>query len=170
MEASVLFAGVLDPGERLIWSGQPRKQVFAMAGFNFALLATGLGYIFGKMQGLQKAPLPPVLEFELVLVGLMLLAAGYLLGTRIFRAWTTAYAVTDRRLLATIGRDRRQIRTLWLTDVDNIRTEYRPKMGKVLSFRQRGHVRPVFWPINDVERVRKLIETARAAATSQAAA
>lgn len=167
MDGSALFEGLLDPGERLLWSGQPRKRVFAVAGINFAILAAGLGYVFGKMQGLEKAPLPPVLEFQLALVGVMLMAAGYLLGTRIFRAWTTAYAVTDRRLLAAMGR---QCRTVPLAELDTIKTEYRPKMGKVLFFRRQGAVRPIVWPVSDVEQVRELIENARSAASSPAAA
>lgn len=169
MEGAALFETVLDPGERLLWSGQPRKPAFAMAGLNFAILTAGLGYVFGKIHRSQTAPMPPALELQLILVALMLVAAGYLLGTRIFRAWKTAYAVTDRRLLAAMAPNRHQIRAVSLADLDVVKTEYRPKMGKVLLFRRQGSVRPFVWAVSDVEQVRQLIEAAQAAASSQAA-
>jgi hypothetical protein len=168
MDGASLFETVLDPGERLLWSGQPRKRVFAFAGVNFAILTVGLGYIFGKMRRLQTAPLPTALELELVLVAFMFVAAGYMLGTRIFRAWKTAYAVTDRRLLTALGLNCPQLRTVLLADLDAVKTEYRPKMGKVILFRRRGGLQPFVWAVSDVEQVRKLIETARSA-SSQAA-
>lgn len=169
MDVASQFQTVLDPGERLLWTGQPRKLIFAVAGFNFAVLTVGLGYIFGKMQRLQTAPLPPVLELELVLVAFMLVAVGWMLGMRIFRAWKTAYAVTDRRLLTALGLNRPQVRTVPLADLDAVKTEYRPKMGKVLLFHRRGGSKPFVWAVSDVEQVRKLIETARTAPSSSAA-
>jgi len=169
MDGSALFAPVLEAGERLLWSGEPRKLIFAVAAFNFAILTVGLGYIFGKIHRLQTAPLPRVLEFELVLVAIMLVAVAYMLGTRIFRAWKTAYAVTDRRLLTALGPDRSHIRSVLLADLDAVKVEYRPKMGKVLLFRRRGGLRPWVWAVGDVDAVRQLIESARTAASSQAA-
>jgi hypothetical protein len=168
MDGSALFEAVLDPGERLLWSGQPRKLILGVAGFNFAILTVGLGYIFGKLQRLQTAPLPFVLEMELVLVAFMLLAAGYLLGKRIFRGWITAYAVTDHRLLMALGAHRDRIRSMPLDELDAVKTEYRPRMGKVLSFRRRGYSKPWVWVIGDVEQARNLIETSRNAASSSA--
>lgn len=167
MDGSALFETVLDPGERLLWSGEPRKLIFGIAGFNCAVLATGLGYAFGKMHRLQRAPLPLILEIELVFVAFMFLAAGYMLGTRIFRAWRTAYAVTDRRLLIAMGSNRHKIRSVPLAELNEVKTEYRPKMGKVLTFRRRGGSKLLVWAVSDVDGVRKLIETARTVSETQ---
>lgn len=89
MDGSVIFETVLDPGERLLWSGAPRKPILAVAGFNFAVLTVGLGYISGKLTRLQTAPLPAVLKVEFILVAFMFLFLAYMLGRRIFRAWRT---------------------------------------------------------------------------------
>jgi len=169
MDGSALFASLLDPGERLLWTGEPRKLIFAVAGGNFAILTVGLGYLFGKLLRLQRTPLPLVLELELVLVGFMLVGVGYMLGTRILRAWKTAYALTDRRLLTVVGWKRNQMRSVPLADLDAVKTEYRPKMGKVLLLRPRGASKPWVWAVGDVNGVRHLIESARSAASSQAA-
>jgi hypothetical protein len=184
MDGSALFQTVLDPGERLLWSGQPRKLTLCVAAVNFAGLAVGLVYAFTKTLRLQTAPLPPILELELVLVAAMFAAVGYLLGTRLFRAWNTAYAATDRRLLMAVGPNRTGIRTVLLADLDPVTTEYRPKVGKVLLFRRRGpeHL-PVWsfletgqpdswkpaWAVSDIDDVRKLIEAARTALSARAA-
>jgi hypothetical protein len=169
MDRSALFETLLDPGERILWSGQPRRLIFAVAGLNFAVLTVGLGYIFGKMQRLQTAPLPAVLELELALVAFMLVAVGWMLGMRIFRAWNTSYAVTDRRLLTALGLNRTQVRTVPLADLDTVKTEYRPKMGKVLLFHRRGGSKTFIWAVSDVEQVRKLIEAARTVLCAAAA-
>lgn len=173
MDGSVLFETVLDPGERLLWSGQPRKYTLCFAGLNFVALAVGLGYVFTKTLGMQAAPLPVVLKTELVLVGTMFATVGYLLISRLLRAWNTAYGLTDRRLLMAVGPSRHAIRTVSLAELDPVVTEYRPKVGKVLVVSRRGACHPnpsrFVWAVRDVEGVRKLIETARTVATTAAA-
>lgn len=57
-----------------------------------------------------------------------------------------------------------QIRSMPLAELDAVTTEYGPEIGKVLSFRLRGESKPRVWAVNDVDKVRNLIESARTAA------
>lgn len=169
MGGAGLFERVLGPGERLLWSGQPRKYTLLFAGMNFVALAVGLVYIFTKTFRMQTEPLPFVLKVELVLVGAMFATVGHLLVSRLLRSWKTAYALTDRRLLMAEGPDGHAIRDVSLAELDPVKTEYLPKVGKVLVFSRRGGERLPVWAVRDVEGVRKLIEAARTAASSRAA-
>jgi hypothetical protein len=173
MDGAGLFHSVLEPGEHLLWTGQPRKYTLGMAGLNFIFLAVGLVWIFNKTLRLQTAPLPPALDIELVLVATLFVWVGYLLVSRLLRSWKTSYALTDRRLLMAVGPSRHRIREFPLTELDAVVTEYRPKVGKVLvlSWRATGHSNPerLVWAVRDVEGVRKLIEAARTAVSSKAA-
>jgi hypothetical protein len=173
MDGSSLFQIMLDPGERLLWTGQPRKYALSVAGLNFVVLAVGVAWVFMKTLGLQPAPLPLVLKIELVLVAAMFAWVGYLLVSRLLRGWKTAYALTDRRLLMAVGLSREKIRTVPLAELADVKTEYRPKVGKVLVLDRRGSGHPnpekLVWAVRDVERVRTLIEAARTTASSRAA-
>jgi hypothetical protein len=159
MDAEDLFEPVLDPDERLLWSGVPRKLILTAAAVNFALLTVLLGYICGKMTRLRTAPFSAGLKVEVILVAFMFLALGYTLGRRVFRSWKTVYAVTDRRLWMALGPH--EIRSTPLAELDAVQTEYRPRTGKVLSFRLRDESKPRVWAIKDAEKVRHLIESAR---------
>jgi hypothetical protein len=124
------------------------------------------------------------LQLELIAWAGMFVVTGIFLGRWIWRLWTTAYAVTNHRLLVAVGARHENIRTVALEALDPVRIVLLPRSGKWLFFSLRGtsgvpeEQRPPVWKflvtgqpdkrnarwlVRDPERERDLIETARTA-------
>jgi hypothetical protein len=133
------------------------------------------------MWDMRPVPMPMLLQLELILLAAMVTIGGGYLGYLIYGTWITAYAVTDRRLLMAVGRQRDKMRNVTLADLAPARIVSRPRIGKMLLFLKvdwtAGSVSSQVWTFiesgktdtwkrpwtpADAERVRQLIETARA--------
>jgi hypothetical protein len=191
MDSSALFQTVLNPGERLLWTGQKQRLMACMLAFLYIFATVEIVRTYGIVAS-KVGRFPVFLQLELIALAGMFVAAGVFLGGRIWRLWNTAYAVTNHRLLVAVGAGRENIRTVALEALDPVRIVLLPKSGKWLLFCLRGtfdmpkEQRPPVWKflvsgqpdnrnskwlVRDPERVRDLIETARTAkATSNTSA
>jgi hypothetical protein len=71
METLALLQSVLEPGERLLWSGRP-KRIPATALAIPLMTLIGFGDVFRKVLIMQRQPLPFYLQMELIAVGALL--------------------------------------------------------------------------------------------------
>jgi hypothetical protein len=106
----------LEPGEQVLWQGQPRQGSF----FGPGVAATGVGLVmagillaFGLGGHVLASDLRRLWAILGVLAGLIVLARGW---SR--RAGLWSYAVTDRRLLSVLGR--RLIRSVTPSQLDRM--------------------------------------------------
>jgi hypothetical protein len=106
----------LEPGEQVLWQGQPRQGSF----FGPGVAATGVGLVmagillaFGLGGHVLTSDLRRLWAILGVLAGLIVLARGW---SR--RAGLWSYAVTDRRLLSVLGR--RLIRSVTPSQLDRM--------------------------------------------------
>jgi hypothetical protein len=191
MDGSALFQTLLHPGERLLWTGRPRRESACMLAFLYIFITVEIVRT-GRIVASKVGPFPVFLRVELIVLAGMFVVAGLFLGCRIWRFWTTAYAVTDRRLFLAVGARRENMRTVALEALDPVRIVLGSRSAKWLRFCLRGtsgvpkEQRPPVWKflvsgqpdnrnagwlVRDPERVRDLIETARTAkATSNTSA
>jgi hypothetical protein len=171
------FAGVLNPGERLIWTGQPKRRIQAVLRPRYlVMLAAVIGCALVTWMSHLAGPLPIWAQIELIAAGGVFVAPLWFLGRE---ARATAYAVTSRRLLMAIGP---QIREVSLGELGPMRIHYVREYGTVLDFSRRGDgsragsgatpavwtfldtgkrdrvYRP--WSVDDPEAVRQLIDAA----------
>jgi hypothetical protein len=184
MAANALFARTLEPGERLIWEGRPRRDAPLLVGFLYFILVSQLAVIFPKALRPHNASLPLLLQAELIAMGALFALAGIPIVVRIYRAWASAYAITDNRLLMAVGKGPRAIRTIALTTLGEVGI-LRRKGVAALYFRGRGDTlipkpqttgvwryadtheidkRRHVWLVRDPDAVRQIIEAARASA------
>jgi hypothetical protein len=191
MDGAALFQKVLDPGERLLWTGQPRLVPLWKAGLQYLAMLAGFGFVLRQLLMDRAEPLPPFLEVELTVLLALCGIPGFFLLRQIRRARSTAYALTDRRLFIAVGPRREKIRTVALSAIAPVGVVRHLKSGKVLFFCARGNESlpnggqmPVWtfltsgvtdkwtpvWNVRDPEYVQQLIESARNAATKVAAA
>ena len=105
------FSGCLDPGERVLWAGQPRQGIFFRSSdvfiIPFSLLWGGFAIFWETMVLTQtrhgkNAPAPVRIIFPLwgipfVLLGLYLIFGRFFVDS--WRRRRTWYGVTDRRAL-----------------------------------------------------------------------
>jgi hypothetical protein len=189
MDGSALFQTVLHPGERLLWTGRPRRESACMLAFLYVFIAVEIWRTY-RIVAPRTGPLPVYLQLELIVLAAMFVAAGIFLGRRIWRTWNTAYALTNQRLFAAVDAKREKVRTVALEALDPVRIVRLPKNGKGLAFCLRGtagmpreHRPPVWkllgsgqpapgsaiWSVRDPIGVAQLIETARTAVRATAA-
>jgi hypothetical protein len=191
MDGAALFQKVLEPGERLLWTGQPRLLPLWKAGLQYLAMLGGFGLVLRQAIMDQAEPLPTFLAVEpIVLLGLCGIP-GFFLLRQILRARSTAYALTDRRLFMAVGLRREKIRAVALAAIAPVGVVRHLKSGKVLSFCASGNESlpnggqmPVWtfltsgvtdkwtpvWNVRDPEYVQQLIESARTSAASAEAA
>jgi len=176
------LASVLQPGERLIWIGKPKRRDWARPKtLHLVTIAAALGWILERLTSYCLGPFPASVEIVIIAAGgaLALMVPFWFVGHQI-RA--TAYAVTSQRLLMALGPNRRQIREITLGTLGSVRVHRVRWFGKVLDFAKRGDgtragsgARPTVWTllengtpdkryapwsVDDAESVRRLIETA----------
>jgi hypothetical protein len=142
---------------------------------------------FQLLLSVRTDPMPVLLELDLMVLAAMFAAGGGFLGFLLRRTWSTAYAVTDQRLLIAVGQRRDRIRNIALADLALVRIVARPRVGKMLFFYKippalRSGPAGVFtlletaeslswkppWTPSDAESVGQVIETARANITADA--
>jgi hypothetical protein len=101
------FAGYLDPGEKVLWAGQPRQGVYLRSNdwiaIPFSMLWGGFA-IFWEVMALSsshsKGPAPiifPIFGIPFVVIGLYMMVGRFFVD-----AWQrrrTWYGITDRRAL-----------------------------------------------------------------------
>jgi hypothetical protein len=167
---------VLHSGESLIWMGKPKGGGLAVPSLparQLVVIAVGLGLILEMLVDHWAGPLPALAKVELFAAGALLMAPLYWLGRE---ARNTTYAVTNQRLLMSVGPDRAQIRELTLAELGPAVIYHHRDYGRVLSFGKRGprNATSVWtfldggkadkwfdpWCVDDPEAVRQLIETA----------
>ena len=179
MDALALLHSVLEPGERLLWSGQPKRTV----GSSLVALAIpvmmlfGFGNVFKTLLTKQREPLPLYLEMELVAVAGVLVLPFVFYWYRLRQAGITTYAVTNQRLLIAVGPEREKIRTLNIRALARVRMAPSRQGGRALFFSVRGKEsvwifltsgkadkwRGPIWRVDDPEFLERLIESTRAA-------
>jgi hypothetical protein len=191
MDGSAMFQTVLQPGERLLWTGRPRREAACMLAFLYLFITVEIVRT-SRIVASKVGAFPVFLQLELIALAGMFIVAGVFLGRRVWRFWNTAYAVTDHRLLVAVGASRENIRTVTLEALDPVKVVLGSRSGKRLRVCLRGtsgmprEQRPpawkflvsgqsdktnTMWLVRDPERVRDLIETARTAkATSNTSA
>jgi hypothetical protein len=183
MDGSALFQKVLNPGERLLWTGRSRRDSACMLAFLYIFITVEIVRTY-RIVAPKVSPLPVYLQLELIALAGMFVAAGVFLGRRIWRAWNTAYCLSDRRLFVAVGARRENISTVTLESLDPVRVAIVRRAGRSLLFCLRGTSgmpreqwppvwkslvtgQPVkgsaMWRVSDPVRVGKLIESARTA-------
>jgi hypothetical protein len=117
MDGTAVFQTVLNPGERLHWTGRKQRLVACILGVMYIFITVAI-----VRTGRIAAPrLPVFLQLELIAWAGMFVVAGVFLGRGIWRLWNAAYAVTNHRLLVAVGADRDNLRTVALEALDPVR-------------------------------------------------
>jgi hypothetical protein len=150
MDCVALFNGVLDPGERLVWSYQPRQRSnhpqlrFAIVAF---LPWLGSLTLIWDVFGNGARPLPSGLR------ALLLCVAGYFFALPLLlNAWSrrwaqhTAYALTSQRLLMAVGPRREDVRAIALTALGRVQMVNNQGVGKSLLLSARLPRKSFFGP------------------------
>lgn len=185
MDGRALFQSVLNPRENLLWIGEPP----CASGRRLGAAAIGLLFVFTVALFFRNAPIPPHMGFQRI--------AGLVFGVALFCTIpfslirfslrgdrTKAFALTDHRLLMTVGPGREDVRMVALKALAPVEVmrDSRGRHDKMLRFSLPGtrYVRPIWtcldsgradawsessWYVDDPDAVRKLIEDARIAAT-----
>ena len=191
MDRLALFQTVLNSGERLLWTGRPRRESACMLAFLYIFITVEIVRT-SRIVSSKVGPFPVFLQLELIALAGLFIVAGVFLGRRVWRFWNTAYAVTDHRLLVAVGASRENMRAVALEALDPVRIVLGSRSGKRLRVCLRGtsgmprDQRPpvwrflvsgqpdntnTMWLVRDPESVRDLIESARTAmATSNTSA
>jgi hypothetical protein len=185
MNGRALFQRVLNPRENLLWIGKPpcasRRRLGAVA--------IGLLFVFTVALFFRNAPIPPHMGFQRTAelffgVALFCTIPFSLIrfGLRGDRA--KAYALTNQRLLMTVGPRREDVRMVALAALAPVEIMRRPKHDKMVQFSLTGtgllrYAQPIWtrldngradawsdssWYVDDPVAVQKLIEDARIAA------
>jgi len=185
MDCCALFQSVLNPREELLWTGGPPWP----SGRRLGAVAIGLLFVLAGALFFMNAPIPPHMGFQRttgLLIGVVLFCAipcsliwFGLRGDRM-----KAYALTDQRLLMTVGPRREDVRMVALTALASVEVTRRWKHDKMVQFSLTAagplrYARPIWtcldsgrvdalsnssWYVVDPDAVRKLIESARIAA------
>src|SRR6202042_967528 len=159
--------------------GRRQRQLACMLAFMYVFITVEIVRT-ARLVASKVSPLPVFLQLELIALAGMFVIAGLFLARRIWRIWSTVYAVTNHRLLLAVGARRENIRTVALEVLDPVKTVLLPRSGKWLFFCLRGtsgmprEQRPpvwrflvsgqpdktnTMWLVPDPESVRDLIET-----------
>jgi hypothetical protein len=135
MDGRALSQSVLNPRESLLWTGVP---LFA-SGRRLGAVAIGLLFVFTVGLFFGNAPIPPHMGFRRM--------AGLVLGVALFCSIpfslirfglrgdrTKAYALTNQRLLMTVGQRREDIRMVALTALAPVEVMRQSKHDKMVQF------------------------------------
>ncbi len=121
---------VLQPEERLLWSGRPDPRRFALQtlpifilgvpwiAFAIYWIASALGFRMPDFSGENPLGFWPLFGLVFILMGLVLMA---LPGLAYRRANRTVYAITDRRCLIITAGDRTYVDAYGEEDIGSIR-------------------------------------------------
>ncbi len=146
-----LFAGVLEPDERLIWTGRPRRrwitqtEYFSVAFSCCALTIGTLGLLMSVTGGYGSSGPGFLVSIFFVVVGLLVAAVN--IGSARRRRVRSIYALSDRRVLWIVtGRDSiiRSVpfaSSVILVDRSRRRTEGTVRFGDPRAAHRRGFTR-----------------------------
>jgi hypothetical protein len=137
MDGSARFQAVLDPGERLLWTGRALRYPVYQMTFIYLVWIVGLGRVLVRAL-LKMGPLPTLLQVNLAVLAAMFAAASIYSGNKSWKIWNTAYGLTDRRLFMAIGSGREKIRVVTLEALDPVKIVLLARRGKWLRFCLRG--------------------------------
>ena len=118
----LIVSKLLQPGERVIWQGEPDPWVACrrlIPALLFMSLWTG-GVLFAAWNLVFPAKPAPNATFGLVVVGAMLVFGGaswFRALKSFFDCWNTIYVLTGRRLMITAGGDTRSFTGAALSDL-----------------------------------------------------
>ena len=138
-EFSQVFQDELNPGERLLWSGQPQRGVFFRTSdifmIPFSLFWGGFAIFWMVMALTEGAPIFFTLfGLPFVLVGLYLIIFRFF-----FDSWSrskTFYAVTDQRVILLSGVFNRGVTSISLRNLGEIHLEVRNDGRGTITFGQ----------------------------------
>lgn len=131
-----IFQTDLNPGERLLWTGQPRRGIFLRSGdvflIPFSLVWGGFAIFWEVSVLVSGAPIFMALfGIPFVLIGLYMMVGRLLVDA--YRRRSVYYAVTDQRILIYSGVSVRELKTLDLAVLPGVQlTEKRNGSGSIL--------------------------------------
>jgi hypothetical protein len=180
MDGTVLFQSVLEPGERLVWTGRysrtPAGHILSL--LIGVVLMTVVVNTFRKVIAARTEPLPMLLQVELGALAVLILFMMLWPFRQYFKMKEAAYAVTDRRLLVAVGPEREKMREVALNALNPVKVMQTRGLKVVfLTLRGQGETAPVWtflgsgaidkwgshsWHVDDPESVCQVIETTRA--------
>ncbi len=134
MDGAALFQKVLEPGERLLWTGQPRLLPLWKAGLQYLAILAGFCFVLDQLLMDRAEPLPPFLAVELIVLLALCGIPGFFLLRQIRRTRSTAYALTDRRLFMAVGLRREKIRAVALSAIAPVGVVRISNRGKCCPF------------------------------------
>ncbi len=181
-DMSNIFRGELNPGERILWSGQPRQGIIFRAGdlffIPFGLIWGGFALFFAYMTIAGGAPL------VVVLIGVVFGALGaYVIVGRFFvdmlQRRNTYYALTDKRAIIMSGIFAQHIKALLIKNLSEVGVTTRRNGTGTITFGSSHpfgwmyggsgfpnmglyHVAPSFELIRDVKSVYQIVKLVQA--------
>ena len=121
---------LLDPGERLLWSGQPNPLRYAQSRSGISVIAGLAALVFAQIWTTTAHDGNPWLGAVFFLIAFVLLLSPL---WRMWRGYRTAYGVTDRRALTVIGRPFTRQINVPLDQIHSVEVRPRPgRLGDVL--------------------------------------
>jgi uncharacterized membrane protein len=177
-DTSNRFQGELNPGEQILWSGQPHQGVILRAAdlffIPFSLLWGGFALFFAYMTIAENAPLGVVFIGTIFgVVGLYLMVGRFFVD--MLQRRNTYYALTDKRAIIISGVFAQQIKTLVIQNLPEIGVTARRNGTGTITFGSSHpfawmyagsgfpnmgfyHVAPSFEMISDVRAVYQLVK------------
>jgi hypothetical protein len=139
------FQGELNPGERILWSGQPRQGIILRAAdlffIPFSLLWGGLALFFAYMSVAEGAPLGVVLISTVFgVVGVYVIIGRFLVD--ILQRRNTYYALTDKRAIIISGVFAQHIKVLVIKNLPEVGVTTRRNGTGTITF---GSSHPFAW-------------------------
>ena len=145
---------LLEPGERLLWSGQPNPLRYAQSRSGISVIAGLAALVFAQIWTTTARDGNPWLGAAFFLVAFALLLSPL---WRMWRAYRTAYGVTDRRALTVIGPPFARQISVPLDQIHSVEIRLRPgHLGDVL-FGDADHNR--FIAVADVDAAVRLLRS-----------
>jgi hypothetical protein len=111
-QARQVISGVLQPGEQLIWFGQPKGFAIASRpalGLAFALVWAVFGFIAVRHSVNHNAFFPNMPPGNIYTDGIVLFIAAIVIVScaralmKLFYAWRTTYGITNRRVIIAVA-------------------------------------------------------------------